>query len=365
MSRLQDLLLTTDPVLRARLARVLIAMATVGSGVLAMNYFAGIGLAPPGAVALWSLAALAGMALFYVALRSGWSRRFPDPSLTVPQMLYAISCGAVAYALLGAGRGAVFPVLMVILMFGMFVASPQQMRWVTGYAVVVFGLAMVVASYRHPALAPPALEFGHFLLVATMAPAVSLLAGRLATMRLRSRRQRQDLAAALVRIRELATRDELTGLVNRRHMRELMEQEHQRCIRSGRTFCLAVLDIDRFKVLNDAHGRGVGDAVLRSVAHEAMRRVRVSDAFARWGGDRFVLLLADSRSPLARGGVERVRSGIGSMHVTVPAGELRLTLSAGMAEHHAGETVEQTLDRAERALEEAKQQGRDRLVPAL
>jgi len=104
--------------------------------------------------------------------------------------------------------------------------------------------------------------------------------------------------------------------------------------------------------------------VLRSVAHEAMRRVRVSDAFSRWGGDRFVLLLADSRSPLARGGVERVRSGIGSMHVTIPAGELRLTLSAGMAEHHAGETVEQTLDRAERALDEAKQQGRDRLVPA-
>ena len=52
------------------------------------------------------------------------------------------------------------------------------------------------------------------------------------------------------------------------------------------------------------------------------------------------------------------------MHVTIPAGELRLTLSAGMAEHHAGETVEQTLDRAERALDEAKQQGRDRLVPA-
>ena len=82
------------------------------------------------------------------------------------------------------------------------------------------------------------------------------------------------------------------------------------------------------------------------------------------GAEVDVLLLADSRSPLARGGVERVRSGIGSMHVTIPAGELRLTLSAGMAEHHAGETVEQTLDRAERALDEAKQQGRDRLVPA-
>jgi PleD family two-component response regulator len=59
-----------------------------------------------------------------------------------------------------------------------------------------------------------------------------------------------------------------------------------------------------------------------------------------------------------------VRSGIGAMHLAVPGGELRFTLSAGMAEHHAGETVEQTLERAERALAEAKQQGRDRLVAA-
>ena len=215
-------------------------------------------------------------------------------------MVFAISCAATVYPLLGAGRAAVFPVLMVILMFGMFVASPRQMRWVTGYAVAAFGVAMVVAARRQPALVPPALEFGHFLLLATMAPAISLLAVRLAEMRLRARRQRQDLAAALVRIRELATRDELTGLVNRHHMRELMEQEHQRCIRSGRTFCLAVLDIDHFKRINEAHGRAVGDVVLRSVAHESMRRVRVSDAFARWGGDRFVLLLADARSPLAK-----------------------------------------------------------------
>jgi diguanylate cyclase len=364
LRRLQDLLLTTDPAMRARLSRVVLAMSTVAVGVVSMTYFAWIGMASRSAVAWWSVLALAGMLVFFGLLRSGWSRRFPDPSLTVPQMLYAISCGALAYALLGAGRGAVFPVLMVILMFGMFVASPQQMRWVTGYAVLVFGVAMAVTSRLHPTVAAWPVEVGHFLVVATMVPAVSLLAGRLAAMRLRARRQRQDLAAALVRIRELATRDELTGLANRRHMRDLMDQEHQRCIRSGRTFCLAVLDIDQFKGINEVHGRGVGDAVLRSVAHEAMRRVRVSDAFARWGGDRFVLLLADARSPLARGGAERVRSGIGSMHVAIPGMDLRLTMSAGLAEHHAGETVDQTLDRAERALSDAKVQGRDRLACA-
>jgi diguanylate cyclase (GGDEF)-like protein len=95
-----------------------------------------------------------------------------------------------------------------------------------------------------------------------------------------------------------------------------------------------------------------------------MRRVRVSDAFGRWGGDRFVLLLCDARCPLAKGGVERVRSGIGAMQVAVPGGALGITLSAGMAEHHAGETVAQTLARADRALYEAKHAGRDRVALA-
>ena len=364
MRRLLDVLLTTDAAQRTRLGHTLLAMTMMLVGVAAMHYFVWAGLADAAAVAWWTLAALAGMAVFYAAIRSGWSRRFRDPSIAVAQMVYAVGCGAVAYALLGAGRGGVFPIVMVILMFGMFVVTPAQMRGVSVYAVLAFGLAMLAMARSRPHDYPAAVEVGHFLLVATMMPAVSILAGRLSELRRRARRQRQDLEQALLRIRELATRDELTGLINRRHMREAMEQEHQRCIRSGQTFCLAVLDIDGFKAINETHGRAVGDAVLRSVAVEAMRRVRVSDVFARWGGDRFVLMMSDARAALARGGVERVRAGIAGMPLAVPGGTLRLTMSAGLAEHHAGETVEQTLLRADLALGEAKSLGRDRVVVA-
>ena len=364
MSRLLDALLSTEPKQRARLAQAGLAMLLLGSGVLAMAYFAWIGTADGWAVAWWAGLTFIGMLLFFVAIRTGWSRRSGEPSLTVPQMVFALGSAAVAYALVGAGRGAVFPMVMVILMFGMFVASPRQMRWVSLYAVLLFAATMAAMAWLHPDTHPPAIEFGHFLLVATMVPGVSILAGRLSRMRHRSRLQRAELAQALSRLREHTTRDELTGLINRRHMQALMEQEHQRCVRSGQTFCLAMLDIDNFKPVNEAHGYAVGDAVLRAVAQEAQRHVRLSDMLARWGGEEFVLMLSDTRAPLARGGLERLHQRVAALRILHGSTALGVTLSGGLAEHHAGETVAQTLERAMLALQEAKSQGRDRVVVA-
>jgi diguanylate cyclase (GGDEF)-like protein len=359
MSRLLDVLLSTDPVQRVRLAQAGLAMALLGAGVLAMLYFVAIGVAPASAVLWWAALTWAGMLVFYGLIRSGWSRRWGEPSLTVPQMLFGLTSGAVAYALLGAGRGAVFPMLMLILMFGMFIASPRQMRWVSAYAVLLFGATMALLALTRSAAYPPAIELGHFLLVAIMVPGVSLLAARLSRMRHRARLQRAELAQALSRLREHTTRDELTGLINRRHMQVLMEQEHQRCIRSGQTFCLAMLDIDRFKPVNEAHGYAVGDAVLRAVAQEALRNVRVNDTLARWGGEEFVLLMSDTRAALAKGGLERLQQRVAALRILHGSAALGVSWSAGLAEHHAGETVAQTLERAERALQEAKAPGRE------
>ncbi len=364
MSRLLDLLLTTDPAQRVRLAQAGLAMVVMTAGVIAMHYFVWVGVAAQGPVLWWSLLTLAGMAGFYALIRGGWSRRWAEPSLTVPQMLFALTSGAVAYALLGAGRGAVFPVVMVVLMFGMFVVSPRQMRWLSVYAVLLYGVVMAAMAAINPSGYPVVIEVGHFLLVATMMPAMSMLAARLSRMRHRARLQRAELAQALARLREHTTRDELTGLINKRHMQELMEQEHQRCIRSGQSFCLAVLDIDRFKPVNEAHGYTVGDAVLRAVAQEALRHVRVSDTLSRWGGEEFVLMLSDTRAALARGGLERLHQKVGALRILHGTAAVGITLSGGMAEHHAGETVAQTLARAERALQEAKSQGYDRVVVA-
>lgn len=364
MSRLLDVLLSTEPVQRARVAQAGLAMALLVLGVLAMHYFVWVGAAAGPLVLAWTVLTLLGMLLFYALIRSGLSRRWAEPSLMLPQMLFALACAVAAYMLLGPGRGAVFPMVMVILMFGMFAAAPGQMRWVTAYTVLLFGIAMGLMTQLQPRLYPAHIEVGHFLLIATMVPAVSLLASRLSRMRQRARSQRAELAQALARLREHTTRDELTGLVNRRHMQTLMAQEHQRCVRNGQTFCLAMFDIDHFKAVNEAHGYPVGDAVLRAVTQEALRHVRASDVLARWGGEEFVLLMSDTRAPLASGGLERLQQRIAALRILHGAAALNVTWSAGIAEHHAGETAMQTLERAERALKDAKAAGRQSLTVA-
>jgi len=361
---LTDALLTTEPLQRARLAQASLAMLLLAAAVLAMNYFEWIGVARTAPVRAWSAVTLVGMGVFYALIRSGWSRRRSDPSLTVPQMLFALTSGAAAYALLGAGRGAVFPVVMVILMFGMFVASPRQMRWVSVYAVGLFGAVMAFKAATDPLAYPAAIEFGHFLLVATMLPAVSILAGRLSRLRHRARLHRAELAQALARLREQTTRDELTGLPNRRHMETLIVQEHQRCTRSGQTFCLALLDIDHFKAVNEAHGYGCGDAVLRALTQEGLRHVRISDVLSRWGGGTFLLLMSDTRAALARSGLERLHQRLTALRTAHDRLSVGVTLASGLAEHHAGEAVAQTLERVGHALAEAKAQGGDRVVSA-
>jgi diguanylate cyclase (GGDEF)-like protein len=360
MRGLLDALLTTHPRRRQRLAQALLAMAMMAAGIVAMHYFVWVGVAPALEVGIWTGFSVLGLGGAFVAIRSGWSERFDDPSLTAAQMVYSLTCGAAAYAIVGAGRGGVFPIVMVILMFGMFIATPRQMAFVSLYAVGVFGAVMLLMSRLRPAVYMPAIELGHFVMVATMVPAASLVAARISRLRERSRGQRAELSAALGRIRELATRDELTGLVNRRHLLELMAQEHQRCIRSGHTFCVAVLAIDDFAPLAARLGAAAADDLVRGVAQESQRWVRVADVLAYWDGASFVLLMSDTRALLARGGLDRLRDRVAEARVVADP-SVRVSLSAGLAEHHAGETVTETLARAERALADSRARGANRV----
>ena len=361
---LGERLFTSDPKRRIRLVQTALAIAVTLSGLGVMQYTAWAGYAPWALVVPWTLVSIAGYVAFFSAIRSGWSERFADPSLTLAQMVYALGCCASGYALAGAMRGTIFPLAMVVLMFGMFALTPRQMLAISAFAVLLFGAVMAAMCRLRPDTFAPAVEIGHFLMLAAMMPAMSVLAGQLSRLRARLRTQAETLGEALAHIQVLATRDDLTGLVNRREMCELLVKEQQRAARTGECFCLAMLDLDHFKRVNDSHGHAVGDAVLQAFAREGQRQLRATDSLGRWGGEEFVLLMPGAGLPAACEVVERLRRGLEQLPIRANASVVLLTMSAGVAEYHPGESVASVIERADRALYDAKARGRNRVVGA-
>lgn len=123
--------------------------------------------------------------------------------------------------------------------------------------------------------------------------------------------------------------------------------------------------IDHLKRINDTHDHAGGDAVLRGFGRHARLALRATDPTARWGGEGFMLLMPEARLPAARRGVDRLRERVAA-HPALQAagGPVHITASAGLTGHRSGETVAQSTERADRALYEAKAQGRNRTVLA-
>ncbi len=357
-------LLGAEPKQRLRVVQCGTAMLLALGSVLNMAYLVHAGLAEAAPVIWWSAILLGGFVLFFITIRSGRNLRHAEPSLTVPQMVFAILCTAAAYALAGHGRGSAFPILMVIFMFGVFALAPATVMRIGFFAVAVLGVTMAFMAHRAPGVYVPAVELGHFIMIAVMVPAVSALAAQFGRLRDHLRRQKKDLAHALARIQELATRDETTGLINRRHMLELMEQERQRGVRSGQSFSIAVIDIDNFGTLSHTHGHDFTDRLLRGFANEALAVIRICDLLGRWDGEEFLLMLSNTRASLGRNSLERLRERIHNLRIDSASGIVNLSFSAGVTEHRAGETVAQTVHRAEHALLNAKAAGHDRVVLA-
>jgi diguanylate cyclase (GGDEF)-like protein len=165
------------------------------------------------------------------------------------------------------------------------------------------------------------------------------------------------------RLRDLATKDELTGIYNRRHFIELAEIELSRSRRKTAPTSLAMLDIDHFKLVNDHFGHAVGDRALLEVARAMKETLRVSDISARIGGEEFVLLLPETTLEGALAVTERLRERIGRAEIPIGDGRVaRITVSAGVAELFATEGLDGLMKRADDALYLAKERGRDRSV---
>ncbi len=179
---------------------------------------------------------------------------------------------------------------------------------------------------------------------------------------LRETRQRlEQVSVELERTRAQARTDPLTGFGNRRAMVELVTREIARSRRTKEPFSLAVMDLDRFKRVNDEHGHEVGDRALIHVASLAKATLRATDEICRYGGEEFVVTLPGANSEGAYFVVDRMRRLVASTPLVIRCAALTLRFSAGVAQLAPGESQESLLQRADAALYAAKRAGRNRV----
>jgi diguanylate cyclase (GGDEF)-like protein len=349
--------------LRVRSSMALTALVVYALFALLQHGEVMLGLIDRGESNWLTLFNLCGGLGFYALIRSGLSLRWSrEPSLTMPQMVFAMVSISWSYAITGPARGAVIAIMILVIMFGMFILQPRQSRSLALLALVLLGSVMLWRAGTSPGRYAPRLEAVHFLFTAIVVGGTSSLAIRLGKLRARLAAQKNELADALALNRELATRDALTGLLNRRAMVELLAREHPRIERGQGPLALALLDIDWFKRINDSLGHGAGDEVLRRFAAVLNDELRAADALARWGGEEFLLLMPGTRLEDAQVVLDRLRRLVcsGNAFDGIAPG-MKVSFSAGLVQVAEGESQDAAVDRADRALYRAKQAGRNRV----
>lgn len=361
---ISKLILGTEPLMRRRVLRTLMAAYVYLICMLLLLRGVGLGMIDEHQALMLNVYMIIGVTAFYASLRTGLTENCKDSSLALPQCLFAITAIVAAYIIVGPARGTVLLLLALVMAFGMFSLTPRQTLAVGAFAVVLLGSAMVVMCRLRPAEFPIQIEAIKFGIALSVLPTMALVAHQVSQLRERLLKQRRELHEALARVQELATRDSLTGLINRRHMQELLDQELKRQERSGAVFCLAIVDLDFFKRINDTYGHHVGDEVLCGFVRESLVVLRNADIMARWGGEEFLILFPETRAEQALNGLMRLREHVASKVLSETVPDLVVTFSAGLAEHVNSHTLRQTLERSDRALYAAKASGRNRSILA-
>lgn len=189
-------------------------------------------------------------------------------------------------------------------------------------------------------------------------PLVMMVIGIVVSEALRQLRAGEFLARQ--ELREQATTDQLTGLLNRRAMDHFLEQAYARAKRHGATFSLILGDLDHFKRVNDGYGHNVGDIVLQETARRLGSNMRAQDALCRWGGEEFLMLLPETDLDGAMHLAEKVRLSLADEPMLAGEHSIPQTISLGVTSCHGRNGIESAIKRADDALYQAKENGRNR-----
>jgi diguanylate cyclase (GGDEF)-like protein len=300
----------------------------------------------------------------YIIFRTGLNLRMADPSLTSVQIFAAILVTMYGMYFANEARGVLLLIYVLILLFGIFRLNTRSFLYVSVFTLLTYGGDIALLYLYRPQGVNFNIEYLQWIVLALVLVAFSIIGGYISSLRRNLSISKSEQAKSIEIIKEMAIRDELTGLYNRHHLMELLDYEKNRSLRSGGVFCLAMLDIDRFKNVNDRHGHLAGDAVLRQVATTIDKTMRNTEFCGRYGGEEFLIVLTQTDIKGALICAERVRTNIENALFPDIGPNFKITVSIGLSEYHIREDVENIISRADEALYRAKNGGRNRVESA-
>lgn len=348
---------------RIRLRALGLATADYAVSVSVLAAYAAIGTVPWWLAGLGALLAAVVNSAFLVLIVGGFSKPWADPALTGAQIV--VGCLINLGMLHLAPQIAHFFILtlFVTLSFGSLHFDRRQ--FFKAWALLSLGVIPVVAlNVGRIGISDETLA-ERILLVLVLALGFARFLGinaEVSRLRQRLHEKNKQLLAATGTLAELATRDELTGIFNRREFMRLLGEECQRAERTGLAFGVAMIDADHFKTVNDRHGHAVGDTVLKDIVRLLGEELRAQDRLGRYGGEEFALVLLAANRTAVGAVLERMRQSVEGHDWSALTPDLAVTISLGATLWRPGDTVQTLLNEADKALYVAKRGGRNRVA---
>lgn len=324
------------------------------------------------------IALLCSNTVIYIAIRSGASTVLKDPSLTAAQMMIGVVAVTAILHYSNDIRGSMIAIYFMIMTFGVFALSRGKMVLMSLFILMSYSSLIFWEWKTDPHNQIFAISLGQWAILALGLAWFVYVGGHIYNLQHRIREQRESLRdnhqhlkeshvqlhEAMAQLAEIAVRDDLTGLFNRRHFLERLDEALARSERGNQPLHVALIDLDHFKLVNDQHGHQVGDLVLRKFADIAKRELRRSDVVARYGGEEFIILFTEGSTADIKTVLDRLRTEFAAACSRDISPDLSTTLSIGLSAWMPSDRPETITLRADNALYRAKDLGRNRLAVA-
>jgi diguanylate cyclase (GGDEF)-like protein len=321
--------------------------------VVSIGYF---GLVPTRVVFEYVFLVAVLLSATYLVFVSNWNLRLADPSFTMVQACAAF--GPTLWVMYWSDGVAVRAALLVAStlppLYAVLALHTRQLYCLATLFVGAYSGLLVVIWLDEPGQMDIAAELIMWVAIAMVMFQFAVVGGFISGLRQKLRNRNEE-------IRELANRDALTGLYNRRHLHVLLDDERARADRGQSDLSICIFDIDHFKQVNDVHGHQAGDQILSKVARTTMENLRSIDCCARYGGEEFALVLPQTPLEGAQKVAERLREEIAALEFPEISSGFRITISIGCADYTGDETMDEVIARADAALYLAKDEGRNRV----